>query len=567
MKTGFTISVLFFVQSLLAQTDPVHQWIQDLKKRDDSQSLRLPKLITAIKKYDSAGQRQIISEMEKQVMTGSGDFLKARFYLLKGFALQEFLSRQGDYPLMNELQQSLSIANELKDDILLADVCYFYAGIMNDRRQVEQAIFYNLKSVELVEKKGLPYFFGVSHRYNILGELLYHTREYEKSIEYSKKAIYNKADPAIFPWKIFNYNTIGLAYKKLGQYDSAIAWYDSTAQIAAEMNSDIWVAIAGGNKAQIYFEQKKYEAAKPLFENDYLSSIKNKEWDNAANNLQWLARIDLKAGKKDSALQKARAALALLGQRPQTNYFINTYQTLTEIFTELNRKDSSSNYSQLYTHLHDSVERAVAISQSEIIKLRLNEENNRHKITMLEKEKQTERIKRNAFIAIVLLMGAIAYLYYNRQRSRHRQQQKLKELELQSAAEKMNLFTKTIAEKTELIEQLQLQLEEHAANPLLQQNLESLKQKTILTEVDWNTFQQLFEKIYPGFFARLRIKSGDITNAELRFAAIIRLQMNNRQAGAMLGISADSARKTRLRLRQRLNLSEEASLEQFILTL
>ncbi len=563
MKTGLTILLLFLVQLLFAQPYPIHQWMNDLKNRDDSQSFRLPKIIAAIKKYDSSGQRQIISEMEKQVVTGSGDFLKARFWLLKGFTLQEFLSRQGEYSLMNELQQCLTVAEELKDEILLADVCYYYAGVMNDRNQVEQAIFYNLKSIELVERKGLQYFFGVSHRYNILGELLYHTREYEKSIEYSKKAIYNKNDPAVFPWKMFAYNTIGLAYKKLGQFDSAIAWYDRTAQFAAENNNDIWVAIAGGNRAQVFFEQEKYEAAKLLFENDYQASIRYKEWDNAANNLQWLAKIDLMAGRNDSALQKAKKALALLQQRPQTNYAINTYQTLAEIFSALNRQDSSVYYTERYSHLHDSVERAVAVSQSAIIKLRLDEENNRHKISMLEKEKQTERIKRNAFIAIVLLLGAIAYLYYNRQHSRYRQQQKLKELELQSAGEKMNLFTKTIAEKTELIEQLQLQLEEHAANPLLQQNLETLKQKTILTEEDWNGFQQLFEKIYPNFFERLRRKNSDITHAELRFAAIIRLQMNNRQAGAMLGISADSARKTR----QRLNLPEEANLEQFILTL
>ena len=168
---------------------------------------------------------------------------------------------------------------------------------------------------------------------------------------------------------------------------------------------------------------------------------------------------------------------------------------------------------------------------------------------------------------MVLLLGLVAYLFYNRQRSKQRHQQQLKETELKAARQQMQLFTKTITEKLELIESLHQQLEQHDLDPALQQNLEALKQKTILTENDWEEYQKLFEKIYPHFFERLRNKNQDITIAELRFASIIRLQLSNKQAGAMLGISTDSARKTKLRLRHRLNLTEEISLEQVILNL
>ena len=97
--------------------------------------------------------------------------------------------------------------------------------------------------------------------------------------------------------------------------------------------------------------------------------------------------------------------------------------------------------------------------------------------------------------------------------------------------------------------------------------MQEIKQKTILTENDWDEFKTTFEKIYPGFFNRLYTRNKDITTAELRFAALIRLQMNNRQAGAILGISTDSARKTRQRLRLRLQISEDSNLEDFVLNI
>jgi DNA-binding CsgD family transcriptional regulator len=47
-------------------------------------------------------------------------------------------------------------------------------------------------------------------------------------------------------------------------------------------------------------------------------------------------------------------------------------------------------------------------------------------------------------------------------------------------------------------------------------------------------------------------------------AALTRLDLTNSQMAAMLGISVDSVRKNRLRLKQRLELSGEANLEEII---
>jgi hypothetical protein len=126
------------------------------------------------------------------------------------------------------------------------------------------------------------------------------------------------------------------------------------------------------------------------------------------------------------------------------------------------------------------------------------------------------------------------------------------------------MFTENIVEKTTLIEKLESQVKGKEATAEQQTIISELGRHTILTEEDWNKFKSLFEKIYPGFFINLKEKFPDITLAEQRMAALTRLQLTPKQMASMLGISVDSVHKTRQRLRQRLRISPENSLEEIM---
>ncbi len=144
-------------------------------------------------------------------------------------------------------------------------------------------------------------------------------------------------------------------------------------------------------------------------------------------------------------------------------------------------------------------------------------------------------------------------------------QEKLRvEQEMESAKIQLNMFTQNIIEKTNLIEQLELQVYNRSISERDQQVITELSNQTILTEDDWDKFRSLFEKIFPLFFQRLKNKTADITMAEQRMAALTRLQLTSRQMASMLGISVDSVHKTRQRLRRRFDLDNDANLEDYI---
>ena len=144
------------------------------------------------------------------------------------------------------------------------------------------------------------------------------------------------------------------------------------------------------------------------------------------------------------------------------------------------------------------------------------------------------------------------------------QQKAAAENEMAAAKEQLNMFTQSIIGKTKLIEQLEQQVASKQLTDEQQKLANELSHQTILTEEDWEKFKTLFEKIYPGFFLKLKETMPDITVAEQRMAAFTRLHLNVKQMASVLGISTDSVYKIRQRLRKRLQLNDEVNIETYL---
>ena len=161
------------------------------------------------------------------------------------------------------LQETINECYAVNNDLLTALVSWQYGGYMHFYGQLDLGALYSLNGAELFEKNGIALQKG---EYNVLGTVLYSTREYEKSIYYLKKAIAvtNMADTTshVRAFIISLYNTIGLCYRKMLSYDSAFVYFDSSMHYANILNHEVWKAIVSGNKAQVYLAQHKYEYGK-----------------------------------------------------------------------------------------------------------------------------------------------------------------------------------------------------------------------------------------------------------------------------------------------------------------
>ena len=244
----------------------------------------------------------------------------------------------------------------------------------------------------------------------------------------------------------------------------------------------------------------------------------------------------------------------------------NAYMTVSEVFRKKGNTDSAFFYGDIYHRINDSLHQLVARNRADVVQARLDFEKTSNRINTLLDEKESEKARRYFLMACIFLLLGGGWFYFRWQRQRHNARQQVlfyekekAESEIQNARKQLDEFTQHIIEKNEMIEKLQQQLQQQ--NMLVNDDLLS---QSILTENDWLRFKDMFDKANPGFILQLKSMAPDITTAEIRFAALTRLNLGNKHIASMLGIGADAVRKTKSRLRQRLQLAPETELEDFI---
>jgi len=141
---------------------------------------------------------------------------------------------------------------------------------------------------------------------------------------------------------------------------------------------------------------------------------------------------------------------------------------------------------------------------------------------------------------------------------------------IESKKQQLQLYSKNLLEKSDLIHKLSGEIEslkQKSSDEEQVKNFSRVLNSTILTDEDWERFKKTFQEVYPNFFATLRFKFPEITASELRLSALIKMNLSLKEAASTLGISAESVKKSRYRLKKKIALPEDDSLEDFIRSL
>ena len=124
----------------------------------------------------------------------------------------------------------------------------------------------------------------------MLGGAFYRYGDYENAIKYlqeawrAKRSVNKNMYCSIF-------NTIGLSYRNMHKYDSAILYFQRTHDEAAKLHNLPYIGITTGNIGITYYLQGKYDEAIPLLKEDIATSLATTQLKNAAASMAILATI------------------------------------------------------------------------------------------------------------------------------------------------------------------------------------------------------------------------------------------------------------------------------------
>ena len=201
---------------------------------------------------------------------------------------------------------------------------------------------------------------------------------------------------------------------------------------------------------------------------------------------------------------------------------------------------TSMRYVRLAKPLQDSLERQTDIRKLEKIRQRVEAQKYAEKISLIEREKLVQN--RLLYATLSGLLGFAFLTYWNYRRLQNKRRHAVIELE----DHRQNALEKT-AQRT-------VYARENGPVPdpgERSRYLQELLQSTILTEQDWVHFRALFEKVYPYFMEEQKTLYADLTQAELRYLVLEKLQLSTQEMARMLGVSDGTIRQTRFRLRKK----------------
>lgn len=271
--------------------------------------------------------------------------------------------------------------------------------------------------------------------------------------------------------------------------------------------------------------------------------------------LQVLLAVKLKTGKLGEAaalIHRAEALQKILNTDPklENHYFdpLKFYNNCAQYHALRGDAAAALRFTNLARTLQDSLDRRNDARKYEQIQQRLEAEKYTAKLQMIEQEKQMQTLLRNAALLILLLTLALAWVNYRRLQAKR--QQALAELD--AAQHELENFAHAFREKSELAENLRLEMENLASRGERSQYLEQLTNSTILTDEDWARFRSVFEKVHPGFIEAEKSQHPDLTQAELRYLVLEKLGLGTHEMANILGVSDGTIRQTRMRLRRKI---------------
>lgn len=489
---------------------------------------------------------------------------------------------------LDHFEKGLALNRAMEDTVGILSYLSDMGSIYRKQSNYDRALEYYFESLDLCEAIGLER--GIGANLTSIGLVYFEMEEHDKALEFYTEALAISKERGDKTSLAVNYNNIGLLHGDEGRYDRALENHFKALKLRRELGYTIEIANSLNNIGRMYMQQERYGEAVDYLRQAYKVNDGN---DPELTTIihENLAKTYRSAGQLDSALVHARKTVEL-SEEFGTKLGVRVgFELLTDIHRKRGELEKALVAQQQLMAVKDSILNAEKTRQINELQTKYETEKKEKEIALLEKEKQRQALLRNAFLAGLILVGIIGLLVYNRQRLKIRknraelENRRLQEQRLQQDLEFRNrqLTTHTLhlVQKNGTMLELKEKIGElrHAGNSNGEgegentsmnlnralQKLEHLVDYSFHLDEDWEQFRLCFEEVHPGFFDELREKYPELTPNELRLAALARLNLSVKEIAAVMGITPDSVKTARYRLRKKLDMETEENLTEFMM--
>lgn len=518
---------------------------------------------------NNLGYEYWVIDPSKSVQFGNSALdLSKRIEYLNGIAKSQRIIGVADWALGNydesltKLFPSLENYTKLNDSLGMANILMNIGLVYADQKNFKDALEYYFQGEKIF--KGKNQIGRLATTRTKIGAVYTQLDNFEKAFEYLTSSL------AMHKESGFRYgvseasNRLGLLFKEKGDYENALKYLFSSLQMSILINDFEGKSKTLENIGSIYLIQKDFINAE-----DYL----------------------LKALKAAEEVQSKK-------------WLKDIYLDLKTLYQEKGDVRKALGFFELHSQMKDSLFDQKKLMEISAIRLKFEMDRQKksieigkERIRLLEQKKKNARLLTYLFISLFVLAVSVAYFIIMRQRGKIKHEKKVQEEReiLNKSKEELNrakLVNAELIEK-ELQQELELKNKELASYTInfIRKNelLEEIKQQLVELEKegsadlskirrikqkvssntnldkDWQDFKTHFEQVHTGFFKNLKAKHSNLSSGDLRLSALIRMNLNLKESAAILGISPESVKTSRYRLRKKMEIPTGLDLLEYII--
>lgn len=430
-----------------------------------------------------------------------------------------------------------------------------------------------LKALECFEKVKDPRRAGALEQIGIIQST---QKNYESALKYYKQAaqIYEQEHQE---WSLTYVNTsLGSTYKNLDDYVNAKKHYDLAIKYAKEFEDKFALSDALNAVAELEIENENYAKAKTLFLEVKTIAEEESYQLNLANALHGLSKISYENKNYGTALKYNYEAIELAKPNNALAYLKRFYPYRAKILQAQNKHKEAIVYLDASREVNDSLYSITKTQQIEELKTIYETEKKEQQIALQEAEINLLEKKGEVNTLYIILLGlglllALIGFYALRQKLKRSKTEKEKlNLELDYKKKELTTHALHLAKKNELLENLKQQAKTFKTS---ENSLKGYNQliRTINFDLkgdnNWDNFSRYFEQVHTDFNTNVKQKFPEVTSNELRLMALLKMNLSSKEIANILNISPEGVKKARYRLRKKLDITTEDSLQDLVLNL
>lgn len=508
-------------------------------------------------------------------------------------------------------KQALRLSESLGYGQGIAMSCQYLGQIYYHQGAYQAALQYHLRSAKQYEQLADPA--GQAGNANCLGVLYYATRQAGPAWRQHNQALalYQEARDRAGEARTLGY--MGHLFEKSAQYDSALAYQGRALTIFQELDNSDGAGEIYENLGSIYEDLGDYDQAQQHFERALQLHQQTDNQMAMISNLNNLGDVYRKTGQWVPAEAYTLRALKLarhLGEKYQES---SALRDLARLHYHTGRPEAAFDLLEEAREVYVGIYREESARQLALLQTLFELESKDQQIALLEQEKDFDQLLRGGLLAGMVLLLALGGTVVSRQRlnlSHERRQAdqheqllgqqltlaqmehqnaQLREARLQTEVEnkqlreaqlQQDLTTRSqelstqalhLLQKNQMLADLKRELrhlearadgQPHAAKV---RGMVRMIDKSFTSDEDWETFGRTFAQVHPEFLDKLRHQHPNLTQGEIRLAALMRLGLGNKDIASILAISPASLRIARYRLRKKLALDGQTDLSAHLL--